>query len=56
MCAHARCRLRVNWNYSDDGFSGAAFRPGTCPNENFAATSALKPAGKWVREQLRAAR
>jgi endoglucanase len=46
----------VNWNFSDDGFSGAAFRPGTCPSGDFAGKGMLKPAGKWVREQLRAAR
>lgn len=44
----------VNWNYSDDMRSGAVFKPGTCPNGNFAGTTALKPAGKWVRERLRA--
>jgi endoglucanase len=44
----------VNWNYSDDERSGAVFKPGTCPNGSFAGTSALKPAGKWVRERLRA--
>jgi endoglucanase len=44
----------MNWNYSDDNRSGAVFKLGTCPNGNFAGTSALKPAGEWVREHLRA--
>jgi endoglucanase len=43
----------VNWNYSDDERSGAAFEEGTCPNGIFAGTSALKPAGKWVRRHIR---
>jgi endoglucanase len=43
----------VNWNYSDDERSGAVFEPGTCPNGIFAGTSALKPAGQWVRARIR---
>ncbi len=43
----------VNWNYSDDKRSGAVFKKKTCPAGNFAGTSALKPAGKWVRDRLR---
>jgi endoglucanase len=43
----------VNWNYSDDERSGAAFKPGTCPGGPFAGTGALKPAGAWVRERIR---
>jgi endoglucanase len=45
----------VNWNYSDDTHSGAAFKPGTCPGGPFAGTGALKQAGRWVRQQLRSA-
>jgi endoglucanase len=43
----------VNWNYSDDPLSGAAFKPGTCPGGPFAGTTALKAAGKWIRLRLR---
>jgi endoglucanase len=43
----------VNWNYSDDSRSGAVFKAGTCPSGNFAGTSALKPAGAWVRARIR---
>lgn len=43
----------TNWNYSDDHRSGAVFEPGTCPNGDFAAKSSLKPAGVWVRKQIR---
>lgn len=42
----------VNWNFSDDFRSGAAFKPGTCPGGPFAGISRLKPAGVWVRERL----
>jgi endoglucanase len=44
----------TNWNYSDDHRSGAVFLPGTCPNGDFAAKTSLKPAGVWVRKQIRA--
>jgi endoglucanase len=44
----------TNWNYSDDHRSGAVFVAGTCPNGDFAAKSSLKPAGAWVRKQIRA--
>jgi len=43
----------TNWNYSDDSRSGAVFRPGTCPGGPFAGTSALKPAGVWIRDRIR---
>jgi endoglucanase len=43
----------TNWNYSDDGRSGAAFRQGTCPAGPWTGTTPLKPAGAWVREHLR---
>jgi aryl-phospho-beta-D-glucosidase BglC (GH1 family) len=43
----------TNWNYSHDPLSGAAFTVGTCPGGPFAGTSRLKPAGNWVRNQLR---
>jgi len=43
----------TNWNYSHDPLSGAAFTVGTCPGGPFAGTSRLKPAGAWVRNQLR---
>lgn len=41
----------ISWNYSDDERSGAAFKPGTCPNGPWTGAS-LKPAGTWVRERL----
>ena len=43
----------TNWNYSDDGRSGAVFTPGTCPGGPFAGTSRLKPAGVWVRDHIK---
>jgi endoglucanase len=43
----------TNWNYSDDGRSGAVFTPGTCPNGPFAGTARLKPAGVWVRDRIK---
>ena len=43
----------ANWNYSDDGRSGAVFKSGTCPAGNFAGTSALKEAGQWIRARMR---
>ncbi|MGL5811086.1 MAG: glycoside hydrolase family 5 protein, partial [Nocardioides sp.] len=43
----------IGWNYSDDFRSGAVFRPGTCASGSFAAESALKPAGTWIRRHLR---
>ena len=43
----------TNWNWSDDHRSGAVFVPGTCPNGDFAAKSSLKPAGVWMRKQIR---
>jgi endoglucanase len=43
----------TNWNFSDDHRSGAAFEPGTCADGDFALKSSLKPAGKWVRKQIR---
>jgi endoglucanase len=41
----------VSWNYSDDRRSGAAFKPGTCPNGPWSG-GALKEAGAWVREKM----
>jgi aryl-phospho-beta-D-glucosidase BglC (GH1 family) len=43
----------VNWNFSDDPLSGAAFTEGTCPGGPFAGTSRLKPAGAWIRDRVR---
>jgi endoglucanase len=43
----------ANWNYSDDGLSGAVFKTGTCSGTTFAGTSVLKEAGVWVRERIR---
>ncbi|GAA0952021.1 cellulase family glycosylhydrolase [Nonomuraea longicatena] len=43
----------VNWNFSDDPLSGAAFTEGTCPSGPFAGTSRLKPAGAWIRDRVR---
>jgi endoglucanase len=43
----------VNWNYSDDGLSGAVFKPGTCTNGTFGNGTSLKPAGRWIRRQIR---
>ncbi|MGW7427946.1 glycoside hydrolase family 5 protein [Streptomyces sp. NPDC054861] len=46
----------VNWNFSDDHRSGAVFRTGTCANNGpWTGTSALKPAGKWIRDRIRTA-
>lgn len=45
----------TSWNYSDDQRSGAAFKPGTCPDGRFAGTKRLKEAGKWVRARIRTA-
>ncbi|MFD3541406.1 glycoside hydrolase family 5 protein [Streptomyces sp. NPDC058662] len=46
----------VNWNFSDDGRTGAVFTPGTCAaNGPWAGTSRLKPAGVWIRERVRGA-
>ncbi|MFF8288618.1 glycoside hydrolase family 5 protein [Streptomyces sp. NPDC016309] len=45
----------VNWNFSDDHRSGAVFQPGTgARNGPWAGTAALKPAGVWIRDRLRA--
>ena len=43
----------VNWNYSDDRRSGAVFKPGTCANSSFGDATSLKPAGRWIRRQIR---
>ncbi|WP_017604371.1 glycoside hydrolase family 5 protein [Nocardiopsis alkaliphila] len=44
----------VNWNYSDDFRSGAAFEPGTCEADGpWSGTQALKPAGEWIRDRIR---
>ncbi|MER7519612.1 cellulase family glycosylhydrolase [Streptomyces sp. NPDC126499] len=46
----------VNWNYSDDGRSGAVFKPGTCANNGpWTGTTSLKPAGVWIRDRIRTA-
>lgn len=46
----------VNWNFSDDHRSGAVFRTGTCAaNGPWTGTTALKPAGVWVRDRIRTA-
>jgi endoglucanase len=44
----------TNWNFSDDHRSGAAFRPGTCDSGSFGDPGALKEAGTWVRDRIRA--
>jgi endoglucanase len=44
----------VNWNYSDDFRSGAVFNEGTCPDGPYTGTGSLKPAGKWIRDHIRA--
>jgi aryl-phospho-beta-D-glucosidase BglC (GH1 family) len=41
----------TNWNYSDDGLSGAVWTAGTCPNGPW-TPSRLKPAGVWVRDRV----
>ncbi|GIG68118.1 glycoside hydrolase family 5 protein [Phytomonospora endophytica] len=46
----------TSWNFSDDGRSGAAFKPGTCPNGPYAGTTRLKPAGVWLRDRIRSGR
>ncbi|WP_446042047.1 cellulase family glycosylhydrolase [Streptomyces sp. SID1121] len=44
----------VNWNFSDDERSGAVFKPGTCDaNGPWTGTAPLKPAGVWIRDQIR---
>ncbi|RDI22255.1 cellulase family glycosylhydrolase [Lentzea flaviverrucosa] len=43
----------ANWNFSDDGLTGAVFKTGTCSGTTFAGTGVLKPAGVWVRERIR---
>ncbi|MFD4638741.1 cellulase family glycosylhydrolase [Lentzea sp. NPDC058436] len=43
----------ANWNFSDDGLTGAVFKTGTCSGTTFAGTNVLKPAGVWVRERIR---
>ncbi|MFJ6656426.1 cellulase family glycosylhydrolase [Streptomyces sp. NPDC091377] len=44
----------VNWNFSDDGRSGAVFNAGTCnAGGPWAGTSALKQAGVWIRDRIR---
>ncbi|MGW0366693.1 glycoside hydrolase family 5 protein [Streptomyces sp. NPDC002990] len=46
----------VNWNFSDDGRSGAVFKPGTCDAGGpFAGTGSLKQAGVWIRDRIRTA-
>lgn len=43
----------IYWNFSDNGRSGAAFWPGRCGEGNWSSDEALKPAGVWVRDELR---
>ncbi|MCH7232551.1 cellulase family glycosylhydrolase [Glycomyces sp. L485] len=43
----------TNWNFADDFRSGAALEVGTCPNGPFTGTQNLKPAGEWIRDQIR---
>jgi endoglucanase len=43
----------ANWNYSDDRLSGAVFKPGTCNKGTFGDGTSLKPAGRWIRRQIR---
>lgn len=43
----------TSWNYSDDKRSGAAFVKGTCASGGPWNGQSLKPAGQWVREQIR---
>ncbi|HUQ55875.1 cellulase family glycosylhydrolase [Lentzea sp.] len=43
----------ANWNFSDDGLSGAVFKTGTCSGTTFAGTGVLKEAGVWVRDRIR---
>lgn len=43
----------TNWNFSDDSRSGAVFTAGTCPGGPFTGTSRLKPAGVWVRDNIK---
>ncbi|MGW5849051.1 cellulase family glycosylhydrolase [Streptomyces sp. NPDC055254] len=46
----------VNWNFSDDGRTGAVFKTGTCAaNGPWAGTGRLKPAGVWIRDRVRSA-
>ncbi|MFI5620530.1 glycoside hydrolase family 5 protein [Streptomyces sp. NPDC051567] len=46
----------VNWNYSDDHRSGAAFKTGTCSAGGPGpGTGSLKEAGVWVRDKIRTA-
>ncbi|GAA3826783.1 glycoside hydrolase family 5 protein [Streptomyces phyllanthi] len=46
----------VNWNFSDDERTGAVFKSGTCANNGpWTGTSALKPAGVWIRDRVRTA-
>ncbi|WP_306370439.1 glycoside hydrolase family 5 protein [Nocardiopsis sp. CC223A] len=40
----------VNWNFSDDFRSGAAFRTGSCSSGDW---DSLKPAGRWIRDRIR---
>ncbi|SDK89547.1 endoglucanase [Glycomyces sambucus] len=43
----------VNWNYSDDHRTGAAFEPGTCPGGPFTGAGGnLKEAGEWIRDAI----
>lgn len=45
----------VNWNYSDDFRSGAAFTTGTCASGDSGGAGPLKPAGGRIRDRMRTA-
>jgi endoglucanase len=42
----------TSWNFSDDGRTGAALVPGTCPVGPWTGAR-LKASGAWVQERLR---
>ncbi|UGY91048.1 glycoside hydrolase family 5 protein [Streptomyces gobiensis] len=49
-------RKKISWTYwsiSDGDGDGDIFKKGTCKGGRFAGTSALKPAGVWIRERIR---
>ncbi|MCM4076374.1 cellulase family glycosylhydrolase [Actinoplanes sp. TRM88002] len=43
----------TNWNYSDDGRTGAVFTTGTCAAGAYSGTGRLKEAGVWIRDRIR---
>ncbi|MEU6248830.1 alpha/beta fold hydrolase [Glycomyces sp. NPDC047010] len=44
----------TNWNFADDWRSGSVYTEGTCPDGPYTGTTNLKPAGVWIRDQIRA--